>query len=225
MHTCRCSGRICASACGCFGGHRGSPSRHPDAGARHWREHGDLQSRQHRVLSPAAARRTGPGSAAARLFRSPDGHQRTFGMHSQNVDALQRDGDVFESLVSLSGQNLTLVGHDSAERVQVVYRTAGWAPTMTVRPAVGRDFSAEEERRGVDSGVAIISYALWQRRFGGARSALGRPSNWRIAPSPSSAFFRPGSAFRTRPKSGSPSSSMPPIARATLRCSGAFATG
>ncbi len=105
-------------------------------------------------------------------FRGPDGHRRTFGMHSQNVDALQRDGEVFQSLVSLSGQNLTLVGPDSAERVQVVYRTAGWAPTMTVKPVVGRDFSEEEERRGVDSGVAIISYALWQRRYGGAHSAL-----------------------------------------------------
>ena len=105
-------------------------------------------------------------------FRGPDGHQRTFGMHSQNVDALQRDGKVFGSIVSLSGQNLTLVGRESPERVQVIYRTAGWAPTLTVRPVVGRDFSAEEERRGVESGVAIVSYALWQRRYGGALSAL-----------------------------------------------------
>ena len=105
-------------------------------------------------------------------FRGPDGHRRTFGMHSQNVDALQRDRQVFESLVSLSGQNLTLVGTESPERVQAIYRTAGWAPTLTVRPAVGRDFSAEEERQGIDSGVAIVSYALWQRRYGGALSAL-----------------------------------------------------
>ena len=58
-------------------------------------------------------------------FRGPDGQRRTFGMHSQNVDALQRDGQVFSSLVALSGQNVTLVGRESAERVQVVYRTAG----------------------------------------------------------------------------------------------------
>jgi predicted permease len=105
-------------------------------------------------------------------FRGPDGHRRTFGMHSQNVDALERDGQVFESVVALSGQNATLVGKDAAERVQVIYRTAGWEPTLSVRPSVGRNFSAAEERQGVESGVAIISHALSQRRFGGATAAL-----------------------------------------------------
>jgi len=51
-------------------------------------------------------------------------------MHSQNVDALERDGQVFGSLVALGGQNVTLVGRDAAERVQVIYRTAGWASTL-----------------------------------------------------------------------------------------------
>jgi putative ABC transport system permease protein len=105
-------------------------------------------------------------------FRGPDGHRRTFGMHSQNVDVLQRDERTFESVVALSGQNVTLVGQGLPERVQVVYRTAGWGPTLSVRPVAGRDVSADEERQGIESGVAIISYGFFQRRFGGARSAL-----------------------------------------------------
>jgi len=106
-------------------------------------------------------------------FVGPDGHRRTFGMHSQNIDVLQRDAGAFASVVALSGQNETLLGRGTPERVQVVYRTAGWVPTLSVRPVVGRDFTPEEERRGIDSGVAIVSHALWQRRFGGASSALG----------------------------------------------------
>jgi len=105
-------------------------------------------------------------------FRGPDGHSRTFGMHSQNVDVLQRDDRTFESVVALGGQNVTLSGRGSPERVQVVYRTAGWAPTLSVRPVLGRDFSAGEERQGIESGVAIVSYGFSQRRFGGARAAL-----------------------------------------------------
>src|ERR1700737_5298625 len=41
-------------------------------------------------------------------YRGPDGHRRTFGMHSQNVDLLQRDGQAFDSVVALSGQNVTM---------------------------------------------------------------------------------------------------------------------
>jgi len=106
-------------------------------------------------------------------FQGPDGHRRTFGMHSPNVDVLQRDAATFASVVALSGQNETLLGRGSPERVQVVYRTDGWRPTLGVRPVAGRDFTPEEEKRGVDSAAAIISHALWQRRFGGAASALG----------------------------------------------------
>ena len=128
-------------------------------------------------------------------FRGPDGHRRTFGMHSQNVDTLERDGQIFESLVALSGQNLTLLGSDTPERVQVIYRTAGWAPTLAVRPVAGREFSADEERRGIDSGVAIVSYALWQRRYGGARSALGSTIQLEDRAFTIVGVFPPGFAF------------------------------
>lgn len=106
-------------------------------------------------------------------FRGPDGHRRTFGMHSQNVDALARDGSAFASLVALSGDNATLVGNGPPERLEIIYRTAGWTATLGVRPALGREFTEAEERRGPDAGVAIVSHALAVRRFGSAAGALG----------------------------------------------------
>ncbi len=45
---------------------------------------------------------------------------------------------------------------------------------LGIAPARGRAFLPEEDRRGA-APVAIISYALWQRRFAGSPSAIGMP--------------------------------------------------
>ena len=59
------------------------------------------------------------------------------------------------------------------ERVSVVRQTEGNARTLAAKPVLGRGFSSDDERRGLDSGVAIISDSLWRTRFGGSPSALG----------------------------------------------------
>src|SRR5215218_6164477 len=62
---------------------------------------------------------------------------------------------------------------DSPERVRIAQMQANVLPILGVHPALGRNFSAEEDRPGGAS-VVVLGHALWQRRFGGDPSVIGR---------------------------------------------------
>ncbi len=79
----------------------------------------------------------------------------------------------FESMQATCVTALTLTGTGEPERLTARYTTVGFFPLLGVDPAAGRNFLPEEDRASGPP-VAMISYALWQRRFGGARDALGR---------------------------------------------------
>jgi predicted permease len=59
------------------------------------------------------------------------------------------------------------------ERVTGAFASANLLPLLGIAPALGRTFSANEERRR--DRVVVLSYRLWQRRFGGDPAAIGQP--------------------------------------------------
>jgi putative ABC transport system permease protein len=102
-----------------------------------------------------------------------DGQPHPFNMASRSVLAVRTYADVFEAVVGMSADNMTMTGGELAERVSVVRQTDGIERTLAIQPMLGRGFTAEEQRKGTGSGVALVSHALWQTRLGGSASALG----------------------------------------------------
>ena len=68
----------------------------------------------------------------------------------------------------------TLSGTGDPERVSGDRVSWTFFRTLGVRPALGRDFVAEEDVPGRNQ-VVILSHGLWQRRFGGDSSIVGKP--------------------------------------------------
>src|SRR5215472_5781397 len=71
----------------------------------------------------------------------------------------------FEQLALERWWSTNLTASDTPERVQGFLVTANFLDALGVKPVKGRNFAEEENQPGKDA-VAIITYSLWQRRFG-----------------------------------------------------------
>jgi putative ABC transport system permease protein len=80
---------------------------------------------------------------------------------------------VFEGLTAIQFTNVNLTGGEDPERLIGARVTADFLQVLRVRPALGRGFLAEEDQPGGPK-VAVITHALWQRRFGGDPGVLNQ---------------------------------------------------
>jgi putative ABC transport system permease protein len=78
----------------------------------------------------------------------------------------------FEELAAWRELFFTLTGNGEPEQNWGSQVSGNFFRLFRVKPALGRDFLAEEEQPGHER-VVMLSYALWQRRYGGDPSILG----------------------------------------------------
>ncbi len=101
--------------------------------------------------------------------KSPDRDDGISAGALQDVRALP----VFSDVAALRWWSANITGRDQPEQVRAVRVTSNALRTLGRRPWLGRDFTAAEDTPGADH-VVLLSYGLWQRRFGGDRGLVGQ---------------------------------------------------
>ncbi|HUR95394.1 MAG TPA: ABC transporter permease [Gemmatimonadales bacterium] len=86
--------------------------------------------------------------------------------YRREVDALQDASGAWPI-------NINLTGYGEPERIAAAVVSPNFFSVLGVPPALGRDFT-NADAGGRIGYVALISYELWQRRFGGDPSAIGK---------------------------------------------------
>ena len=87
----------------------------------------------------------------------------------------------FEAMEATRGATITLTGAGDPERLNARMATAGLFPMLGINAQVGRTFLADEDRAG-GAPVVLLSYGLWQRRFGGSPDIINKVINLDLQP-------------------------------------------
>ncbi|MGH7528615.1 MAG: ABC transporter permease [Gemmatimonadales bacterium] len=85
----------------------------------------------------------------------------------------RRETRAFDDLAFIRGQTMIFRSPEGPEQLVTGFVSPGFFPLAGGTPVLGRSFTADEERAG-GADVAVISHALWRRRFGAEAGAIGR---------------------------------------------------
>ena len=84
--------------------------------------------------------------------------------------AWRDDPSTLESIAAWGSDEQTLTGGGEPERVPISDVTPSMFPLMRARPLLGQVFGPADEHEK----VLVLSYGLWQQRFGGDPDVVGR---------------------------------------------------
>jgi putative ABC transport system permease protein len=113
-------------------------------------------------------------------YTQPDRLFRVFPLQGKRKSAMeaasypdfrdwQRQSRTFGSMAAYKEQSFNLTGTAEPERLDGSAITPGFFATLGIRPVLGREFTGDD-----DEHVAMLSYPLWQRRFGSDGGIIGK---------------------------------------------------
>jgi len=94
-------------------------------------------------------------------------------MNTRDVAFVRARARAFASIATVAGWSVALTGVDDPTQLPGARVSANLFRTLGTPPVAGRGFAPEDGRPGAPL-VVILSHALWQTRFGGDPSIVGR---------------------------------------------------
>ncbi|MGH9410322.1 MAG: ABC transporter permease, partial [Vicinamibacterales bacterium] len=105
--------------------------------------------------------------------RTKNGDNQSVGSNGRMWFAVHDHATTVDAAAIAGTSGVNLVAGNSAAYIQQQRVSAGYFHVLGILPAIGREFTADEDRPG-GSPVAVLSYGLWQSVFKGDRSIVGQ---------------------------------------------------
>lgn len=90
-----------------------------------------------------------------------------------DVDDYRSQNHSFENVVAFADWSATFTGNDEPARIPAMQVGDGYFSMMGAQPMLGRGFLPEEQIDGKDN-VIVLTYGLWQSRFGSDPQIIGK---------------------------------------------------
>jgi putative ABC transport system permease protein len=87
--------------------------------------------------------------------------------------AFKSNSRVLEDAGAYSSEDYNVSGAGDPERLHSAVATSSFFSTLGIHPAMGRVFTAEEDKPGADK-IAVISHSFWQRHFNSDNNVVGK---------------------------------------------------
>jgi predicted permease len=87
---------------------------------------------------------------------------------------LQRASKTVENPAAFRPWSFNITGQGDPEQVEGALVSSNFFPALGSKPYLGRTIRVEDDQPGGDNRVAVLSYALWRRRYGADRGIVGK---------------------------------------------------
>lgn len=107
------------------------------------------------------------------MVRTIDGQGREVGLALEAPERLQEVGP-FHAVAAYGGGSRILGSAGEPEEIEIMPAEHTLFDVLGVRPAHGSSFTDAHRADGGDGRVVLLSWRLWQRRFGGDPGVIGQ---------------------------------------------------